>query len=59
MTIRPEDIHSDIVKARFAVETVAMALGIECDCSFISTWTVKVSERESKSFMELVRERIP
>jgi len=59
VVIHPLDVSPDIVKARFAVETVAKALEIECDCSFLSIWVVKIDEGQRKSFMELVRSAVP
>jgi hypothetical protein len=56
MIIRPGEVHEDCGRARLGVGLAAEALGIRCNLTLQSMWTVDVDGNEREAFLELARE---
>lgn len=56
MLIYPAEVHADLGRARFGVESAAMMLEINVDCNFTTQWLIKINTQDFQAFLELARE---
>jgi hypothetical protein len=56
MIIYPAEVHADLNRARFGVESAAKMLEINVDCDFSTQWVIFIDTQDFQAFLELARE---